>query len=684
MTEKNHNLSASNDFFRNYKRIVGAAYLSILGLTFGFFLYQLHQSRQEEIEDIQGDFNRHAQFIEFTLRTRSDMLDALRISAADYYANASDQKSGMPQVLVAKLQQRQHGFDLDAAPERDGTGNLVGLGSLKGRSERFYLDQGMALSLNPLFQAVAFTLPNVAETRFVSQEMFSHAYPWVESSKRPFNTSLYETPTWRMGTPKNNPERLRYWAPVFFGGVDSGLLVPIAAPIYDDHNGARGDHFRGIISIDTSLDYLNRINNNFGYRYGTVFLVDAYDQVLAHPELFADPLTVKSTHTVGQVLPKGVLKDGENLLSIPANIPQDIAGHLVLRHAFIAAPWQLIYVVPQKTLWLALLADRAPLMLLLFVGLTLLMVVTYRVTSREFISPSAKLVAHISAESQFAPAPIPTVPEAWRPWFETISKAFRESLQLANIRQELDIAANMQHSILPRTWPQQEAFGLWGTMRSAKEVGGDFYDHFQLGEHIGIVVADVSGKGVPAALFGMVSKTLIRATALHGGSPGAMIEAANNTLSEDNDACIFVTTLFALFDPRDGSFTYVNAGHPPPLVLHADGTREFLPPTKGPALGVVEGFTFQQARVTLLPGDYVLIYTDGVSEAFNEQGDEFTLERIPLVFSESHPESVNQAVERIIQAVDTHAGNTPQSDDITCVALHYRHPASPSAAKVAT
>ena len=221
-------------------------------------------------------------------------------------------------------------------------------------------------------------------------------------------------------------------------------------------------------------------------------------------------------------------------------------------------------------------------------------------------------------------------------------------------------------------------------MRSAKEVGGDFYDHFQLGEHIGIVVADVSGKGVPAALFGMVSKTLIRATALHGGSPGAMIEAANNTLSEGNDACIFVTTLFALFDPRDGSFTYVNAGHPPPLVLHADGTREFLPPTKGPALGVVEGFTFQQARVTLLPGDYVLIYTDGVSEAFNEQGDEFTLERIPLVFSESHPESVNQAVERIIQAVDTHAGNTPQSDDITCVALHYRHPASPSAAKVAT
>jgi sigma-B regulation protein RsbU (phosphoserine phosphatase) len=685
MSQQDSNLPASSDFFRNYRRIVGAAYLSILVLTFCFFLYQLHQNRQDEIETIQGHFSRHAQFIEFTLRARSDMLDALRISATDYYASVADPAQLIRlQPLLAKLQQRQHGFDLDAAPERDGTGNLVGLGSLTGRSERFYRDEGMALSLNPILQAVAFTLPNVAETRFVSLEMFSHAYPWAEASKRPFNTELYETPTWLMGTPQQNPERQKYWAPVFFGGVETGLLAPIAAPIYDSHKGLAEEHFRGIVSIDTSLDYLNRINSDFGYRRGTIFLVDAYDQVLAHPELFADPLTVKSTRTAGDILPAGILQGGKKLQSIPAGIPQDIAGHLIIRHSFIAAPWHMVYVVPQRTLWMALLADRAPLMLLIFVGLTLLMVVTYRVTSREFISPSAKLVAHISAESQFNPAPIPAVPDAWRPWFETISKAFQESLQLANIRQELDIASSMQHSILPRTWPQQEGFEIWGTMRSAKEVGGDFYDHFSLEGRIGIVVADVSDKGVPAALFGMVSKTLIRATALRGGSPSEMIEATNNTLCEDNDTCMFVTTLFALFDPRDGNFTYVSAGHPPPLLLHADGTSEFLPTTRGPALGVVDGTSYQQASVTLQPGDYVIAYTDGVSEAFNEQGEEFTLARLPSIFAGHRPESVKMAVERIIQAVDAHAGSTPQSDDITCVALHYRHAASTSTTRDAT
>lgn len=679
------NLPTGNDFFRSYKRIVGTAYLSILALTFGFFLYQLHQNRQEEIEAIQGHFSRHAQFIEFTLRARSDMLDALRISATDYYASVADRAQlARHQSTLSKLQQRQHGFDLDAAPERDSTGNLVGLGSLTGRSERFYRDEGMALSLNSILQAVAFTLPNVAETRFVSLEMFSHAYPWTESSKRPFNASLYETQTWLMGIPQQNPERQKYWAPVFFGGVETGLLAPIAAPIYDNHNGPAEEHFRGIVSIDTSLDYLNRINGDFGYRHGVVFLVDAYDQVLAHPELFADPLTVKSTHAVSDILPAGLLRAGNKLQNIPDDVPQDIADYLIIRHPFIAAPWQLMYVVPQKTLWMNLLADRAPLMLLIFVGLTLLMVVTYRVTSREFISPSAKLVAHISAESQFNPAPIPAVPDAWRPWFETISNAFRESLQLANIRQELDIAASMQHSILPRTWPQQEEFELWGTMRSAKEVGGDFYDHFPLEGRIGIVVADVSGKGVPAALFGMVSKTLIRAIALRGGSPGEMIEAANNTLCADNDACMFVTAMFALFDPHNGSFTYISAGHPPALLLHADGTNEFLPATNGPALGVVEGTPFQQASITLRPGDYVIAYTDGVNEAFNEQGEEFTLGRLPSIFTAHRPESVHQAVERIIQAVDAHAGSTPQSDDITCVALHYRHATSVSATQGTT
>jgi sigma-B regulation protein RsbU (phosphoserine phosphatase) len=190
----------------------------------------------------------------------------------------------------------------------------------------------------------------------------------------------------------------------------------------------------------------------------------------------------------------------------------------------------------------------------------------------------------------------------------------------------------------------------------------------------------VSGKGVPAALFGMVSKTLIRATATRGdGEPNGTIEAANNILCEDNDACIFVTTFYAVFDPEDGAFTYVNAGHPPPLLVHFDGTCEFIAATGGLALGMADGISYSQATITLRPDDCVIIYTDGVTEAFDEHNEEFTPERLPPLFAGSPPRSADEAVERIVKAVDAHAGATQQSDDITCVALQY-HPAIGTAA----
>ncbi len=662
---------ACTDFFRNYNRIIGVAYLAILALTFGFFLYQLQQNLEDEIETIRGHVQRHGQLIEIALRKRVDMVDALRIAATDYYAGTST--TSMPR-LFSKLRQQPSGFDLDEAPERDSTGNLVGLGSLKSRSAPFYRDVGMALGLNSMFQTIAFNLPTSAGTRFVSVEHFSHVYPWLESSKRPFSQSIYETPTWQMGTPRNNPDQHKYWAPVVYGGPEVGLLAPVAAPIYDANSESGTDSFRGMVSIDTSLDYFNRLNADFGYKLGVAFLVDAHDQVVAHPEWYADMLAIKTTRPLAEAMPQNLhmMHTTEQLQTISADVAHEADGYLVFRHPFIAAPWQLIYVVPKNSLWIALLADRAPMMLLVFVGLTLLMVVTYRVTSQEFISPAAKLVAHIAAESDFTPAPIPAVPSAWRPWFESISKAFKESLQLVSIRQELDIAARMQHAILPRTWPQGKEFALWGSMRSAKEVGGDFYDHFPLENgRIGIVVADVSDKGVPAALFGMVSKTLIRSTAMQGGEPGTTVEVANNILCENNDACMFVTTLYAVFDPAKGTFTYVNAGHPPPLLMHADGAYEFLPATGGTALGVVDGISFRQEVITLKVGDVMIIYTDGVTESFNEQGEEFTLMQLPLVFARHPPESVSAAVERVISAVDAHAGKAPQSDDITCIALQY-------------
>lgn len=662
----------TTNFFRNYNRLVGFTYVAIVLLTLGFFLFQIRQKHQEEIKVIQAQVDRHAQFIEFILRSSLDSVEAMRLSAASFYATAPATLSQDPThpshtPLFKKLQQQQQGFNLDLVEEKDATGNLTGSGDLNHRQAEFYLDLEMALNLNQVFQAVAFNLPNASESRYLSVDNFSNTYPWMESAKRAHNQQVYQTPLWLMGTPEQNPTREKYWAPVYFGGAATGLLVPIAAPVY--HHG----QFRGIVSIDTSLDYLNRINSDFAYRPGTVFLVDSYGEVVAHPELYANALAVQSTQKLSKVTPAGVPNEVSGLVALPANQAVMAGDYLLIRHPFVSAPWQLVYLVPQRQLWLNLLAERGPLMLLVILGLTLLMIVTYYVTSREFISPASKLVAHIATESQFTPAPIPVVPGTWKPWFETISQAFRQSLQLVSIRQELDIAANMQLAILPRHWPNQREFSLWGMMRSAKEVGGDFYDHFPLpGGKTGIVVADVSGKGVPAALFGMVSKTLIRATATRSsGEAGQTIAIANDILCEDNDECIFVTTFYAVLDPASGSLCYVNAGHPPPLLVHRDGTTEFLAMTGGSALGIMDGLSFAQKTIQLRPGDFLIMYTDGVTEAFNPEHQEFTQEALPPLFEHRLVSDVNIAVERIVAAVDAHANGAPQSDDITCVALHF-------------
>jgi phosphoserine phosphatase RsbU/P len=656
----------ANRFFRNYNRLVGGTYVAILLLTGIFFVYQVQEKHDEEVRIIRGHVQRHAQFVEFILRSSLDSLEAMRISANESYRAArAAPKAAATAPLFGTLRQTPAGFDLDGARERDASGNVVGLGSLANRPPAFYSDLYVALNLGPVLQAIALNLPNASRAGFTSREHFSNIYPWVERDKRPFTDEVYASPLWQLGTPAVDRNREKYWAPVHYEGAENGLLVPTAAPIYD------GDEFRGVAFIDTSLDYLNRINGEFGYSGGTVFLVDAYGEVVAHPQLYSDALNVKATRPVSDVLPAGILAPGKKLSDLPADQPLTLGGHLVMRHAFVSAPWDLVYVVPSQQLWLGLLRERGPLMLLIIVALTLLMVVTYLVSTREFIMPASQLVAHIAAESQFTPMPIPRVPSTWRPWFDTISQVFRESLQLAGIRQELDIAAKMQQSILPRHWPEKQDFALWGVMRSAKEVGGDFYDHFPVeGGRIGIVVADVSGKGVPAALFGMVSKTLLRATAARFGPKlGDAIAAANDVLCEDNDACIFVTVLYAVYDPPSRRLDFVNAGHPAPLLVHADGSSEFLPMTGGTALGVMDGIPFTQASVILEPGDCVLMYSDGVTEAMSPANEEFTPARLPELFGGATHQDVRAAVQRVVDAVDAHADGAPQSDDITCLAL---------------
>ncbi len=251
-------------------------------------------------------------------------------------------------------------------------------------------------------------------------------------------------------------------------------------------------------------------------------------------------------------------------------------------------------------------------------------------------------------------------------WREALSSRDK----LVALQNELDVASKMQQSILPTHFPKGSDYEVFGSMEPARSVGGDFFDVMQLDNgQIGLAIADVSDKGVPAALFMMSTRTLLKGSAIGSSNPSEVLREVNDLLNEDNDTAMFVTTLYATYDPASGELSYANGGHNSPLIVHADGTSDLLPLTGGIALGVVPDFEYGQKTVTLLPGDTLVLYTDGVTEAMNVDGEEFGTQRLQEVFVGPNSKNGQEASRAVFQAVSSFAGDTPQSDDIACLTL---------------
>ncbi len=252
-------------------------------------------------------------------------------------------------------------------------------------------------------------------------------------------------------------------------------------------------------------------------------------------------------------------------------------------------------------------------------------------------------------------------------WREALSSRDK----LVALQNELDVASQMQRSILPTLFPRGDGFDIFGDMEPARNVGGDFFDVLRLeGGKVGLAVADVSDKGVPAALFMMSSRTLLKGSAIGNLEPGRVLTEVNDLLIEDNEASMFVTLLYAVYDSATRQLTYANGGHNTPVVFHADGTTTMLPLTGGIALGVAPEMQFEQKTVTITPGDTVVFYTDGVTEAMDASYEEFGNDRLLNIFKGgSFPDSAAEVNREVFDAVHDFVGDTPQSDDITCLTL---------------
>ena len=250
-------------------------------------------------------------------------------------------------------------------------------------------------------------------------------------------------------------------------------------------------------------------------------------------------------------------------------------------------------------------------------------------------------------------------------------EALRSRDRLTALQSELDLASRMQQAILPVDFPGDERFDVHASMVPAKNVGGDFFDIVGL-EHgrIGLAVADVSGKGIPAALFMMSSRTVLKGVAIGQGEPDKVLSEVNDFLHADNPNVMLVTIVYAVYDPETGGLSYANGGHCPPIVVHADGSATELASTNGVVLGVAGGVDYGREEIALRPGETLILYSDGVSEALNERGEEFGVGRLSRLFETRAPASARDANARVMEAVAAFAGERAQYDDITCLALH--------------
>ena len=246
----------------------------------------------------------------------------------------------------------------------------------------------------------------------------------------------------------------------------------------------------------------------------------------------------------------------------------------------------------------------------------------------------------------------------------------------ARIDQELDFAKSIQHSALPSVfppYPNRKEFGIWAEMFTAREVGGDFYDFYFVNENtLAFLVADVSGKGIPAAMFMMTAKTLLKSYAESGMDVEQVLTNANNELCAGNDASMFVTVWMGMLNTETGLVRYANAGHNFPLLRRRDGSTEYVKATPGLVLAGMEGIQYRQQELQLQKGDVLYLYTDGVTEATDLSDQPYGEDRLRQAVSQmTEPQSLCALVKA---EVDAFAGQAPQFDDITMLTLAYHGP----------
>ena len=471
----------------------------------------------------------------------------------------------------------------------------------------------------------------------------------------------------------------------------NALMTTCSVPFYEITDGVR--RLRGVVFSDISLDWLTELVASIKVlKSGYALLISRNGTIVTHPARemimnetifsFAEARKDPEMRALG----KKMIKGNEGFIPFT-----NISG-VKTRVYYAPIPsvgWSMAVVFPEAELLaeirrLSMTGAIMALVGIMFLTMAVIVIARSITAPLQVLARATTAIAQGDFDVELPPVRSQDEAGALTTAFGVMKSSLKEHIKRLmettaakeRIVSELIIAHDIQMALLPKTFPpfpDRREFDLYATIEPAKEVGGDFYDFFFVDDtHFCFVIADVSGKGVPAALFMAVSMTLIKATARYGLPPEEILFRVNNELAHENDSCMFVTTFLGILDTESGEVLYANGGHNPPLHLRREGGVAWLPISGSLMVGAMEEAPYRRERLLLEPGDSLFLYTDGVNEAMNAQEEAFSNDRLERNLLALQGTGTKEVVSGITGNVRAFTGGAPQSDDITIMMIQYR------------
>ncbi|MBL7151920.1 MAG: SpoIIE family protein phosphatase [Candidatus Omnitrophica bacterium] len=479
--------------------------------------------------------------------------------------------------------------------------------------------------------------------------------------------------------------------PYYDEGAGNIIMSTYSAPFYKGVEGQK--RFMGIVTADISLSWLQKIVSSIKIgKTGYAFLISKNGTIVTHP--LEELIMHESVFGLAEA------RNDRKLLEISREMTEGKSGFVAVRDivsgkicwlAFTpvaSSGWSLGVLFPQDELMGDVTELNIVVLALGVTGFLFLLAIIFLISGKitrplralakttediahgnfDFVLPQAKSRDEVGVLSNSFIYMRDALKKYIKELTETVASKER-------MESELKIAHDIQMGIIPRVFPpfpDRKEFDIYAALVPAREVGGDFYDFFFINDKdLCFVIADVSDKGVPAALFMSLTKALIKAIAREDRPADEILNRVNKEISQENDSLMFITVFLGILNTETGQLSYVNAGHNPALVLRDDEKPLPLKGAPNTAVGLKQEAAFRQEKILLQPGDCLILYTDGVTEAFNKKEEQFTQGRLEEALSISRSGPLAELISGLLEKIKTFSDGAPQSDDITLMALKY-------------